>query len=62
MLCLAASTISGFVFLTPASINIMIVDQVCRGQLGQQGPDIAWDLSSLSEILRRHHSYVSPGR
>ena len=39
-----AHTITGFVFLTPASVNIMTADQVCRGHpprpWQQQAPDI----------------------
>ena len=66
-----AHTITGFVFLTPASVNIMRADQVCRGQPGpwqQQDiapPDIGWSEGGQEphEAASDTHvtSHVSPG-
>ena len=58
-----AHTITGFVFLTPASVNIMRADQVCRGQPGpwqQQDiapPDIGWSEGGqrvVRSLMRPH--------
>ena len=66
----SSHTITGFVFLTPASVNIMTADQVCRGQPSpwqQQGPDIArWpDIRWWGQGPASSHtgitSHLSPG-
>lgn len=68
----SSHTITGFVFLTPASVNIMTADQVCRGQPGpwqQQEPDIPPPDIGWSEGGQGPHdassdhitSHLSPG-